>query len=789
MLSRTMSNASAGAGGAAPPDLDALRAHVTAQGGAVRQLKKDGAEASVLAAAVASLTALRAQLEALQAAEAAAGAPGAAGGGGLRVDKAALENLLSRRMFVVPSFEIHGGVSGLFDYGPPGCALKENLLALWRQHFVLEDALLQIECTTLTPYAVLKTSGHVDKFEDLMVKDTKTGECLRADKLLEDWVENTLKAGVGPPPLKEPLTQARRDELRKIGAQADAYEPQELSALFKQLGIKSPATGADLTEPFPFNLMFGTQIGPTGQLQGFLRPETAQGMFVNFRRLYDYNQARMPMGIAQIGTAYRNEIAPRGGLIRVREFTMAEIEFFVHPERKEHAKFASVAGERLQLFAAANQVGDGKCVSPTLGEAVATGVINNQTLAYFMARTASFLHKLGIKPDGLRFRQHLRTEMAHYACDCWDAEILMAQGWVESVGIADRSAFDLAVHAKATKVDLVARELFAEPREESFVAVKPNKQAIGKAFKAEQKAVMEALEALALDEPRALAFQAQLAGEAGAAELPLAPAAPGGAPRAVSLTRDMVALALETRRVSERKYVPNVIEPSFGIGRILTGVFEHCFYVREGDVKDGDLARSVLALPARVAPFKCVVLPLDGRIAPELVQSVYSGLLQAGLSAQVDDSSGSIGKRYSRADELGTPFAITVDFESASDRESRSTRAEACAARPRPCARASSRSERKSASAEKCVRALLPPRLPPAPSRAARRRVHRARARQHGAGAAAAGRRDGHDPRAVRGLRQVGGRGGAPRAERRRRRGRLRRAALGAVGVRRGRAN
>ena len=114
--------------------------------------------------------------------------------------------------------------------------------------------------------------------------------------------------------------------------------PEELDALFVQLGVKSPSTGLDLEKAFPFNLMFKTQIGPTGQIEGFLRPETAQGMFVNFRRLLDYNNGRMPVGVAQIGTAYRNEIAPRGGLLRVREFTMAEIEFFVNPEQKDHTK-------------------------------------------------------------------------------------------------------------------------------------------------------------------------------------------------------------------------------------------------------------------------------------------------------------------------------------------------------------------------------------------------------------------------------------------------------------------
>ena len=169
-------------------DVDALRAAATKAAGDVRALKASGAPASEIQAAVASLQATRSALEAALAA-----AGDVDDGNKWKVDKKALEDTLARRMFYVPSFEIHGGVAGLFDYGPPGAALKENVLALWRQHFVLEDNMLQIECTTLTPYPVLKASGHVDKFEDLMVKDTKTGECYRADKLLEDAIENMLK--------------------------------------------------------------------------------------------------------------------------------------------------------------------------------------------------------------------------------------------------------------------------------------------------------------------------------------------------------------------------------------------------------------------------------------------------------------------------------------------------------------------------------------------------------------------------------------------------------------------
>ena len=159
-------------------------------------------------AAVDLLASMRKQLEEASLSSSAVSAPAK-----WPVNKRALDDCVARRMFVVPSFEIHGGVGGLYDYGPPGCALKENLLALWRQHFVLEDGILQIECTTLTPHSVLKTSGHVDKFEDLMVKDTKTGECYRADKLLEDVVDNLLTKDKGE------LGSARREELRLLGVQ------------------------------------------------------------------------------------------------------------------------------------------------------------------------------------------------------------------------------------------------------------------------------------------------------------------------------------------------------------------------------------------------------------------------------------------------------------------------------------------------------------------------------------------------------------------------------------------
>ena len=150
------------------------------------------------------------------------------------------------------------------------------------------------------------------------------------------------------------------------------------------------------------------------------------------------------------------EIAPRSGLLRVREFCMGEIEHFVNPEDKSHPNFSSVASKELVLFGRDDQLGSGKTKTIAVGEAVSSGLVNNETLAYFMARTQLFMEKIGMDPSRLRFRQHLTTEMAHYACDCWDLEIQSSYGWVECVGHADRACYDLAVHSKATKTPMVA---------------------------------------------------------------------------------------------------------------------------------------------------------------------------------------------------------------------------------------------------------------------------------------------------------------------------------------------
>ncbi|RHY12862.1 hypothetical protein DYB25_010165, partial [Aphanomyces astaci] len=433
----------------------------------VRELKKNGGAAADITAAVVALNALKAQLNAL------------AEPVGVVLNKKALDDLLLRKMFVVPSFEIYGGVGGFYDFGPPGAAVKTNLLNLWRRHFLLEDDVLEIECTNIMPEVVLKTSGHVERFTDLMVKCVKSGECYRADKLVEDFIENLLAKGASS------LTSDEQEKHRLVATKAESLTPDEMHAVIQEYGILSPGHGAALSAPMPFNLMFQCHIGPEGHNVGYLRPETAQGIFLNFRRLLEYNAGKIPFGCAQIGNAFRNEIAPRGGLVRVREFQQAEIEWFVHPDDKSHAKFGQVAAQRLTLFPKSNQLTTGKTVVLSVRDAVDQKLIANESLAYYLARTASFVSLLGIDMSRVRFRQHLDTEMAHYACDCWDLEIQLSSGWVECAGHADRSCYDLQVHAAKSKVEMVGTLKYDTPRAVDVVDIKVNKGKIGKAFKAD----------------------------------------------------------------------------------------------------------------------------------------------------------------------------------------------------------------------------------------------------------------------------------------------------------------
>ncbi|KAI5092109.1 glycine--tRNA ligase, partial [Silurus meridionalis] len=609
-----------------------LRQAVKEQGDLVRQMKVDGAPDVDVTKAVAELKARKKILEAkelsLQAKDDI-------------VDRVKMEDTLKRRFFYDQAFAIYGGVSGLYDFGPVGCALKNNILQAWRQHFIHEEQILEIDCTMLTPEPVLKTSGHVDKFADYMVKDVKNGECFRADHLLKAHLQKLMS--------DKKCTQEKKSEMEEVITQMDNYTQQELANLFVTYKVKSPSTGNDLTPPISFNLMFQTSIGPGGNMPGYLRPETAQGIFLNFKRLLEFNQGKLPFAAAQIGNSFRNEISPRSGLIRVREFTMAEIEHFVDPNEKVHSKFSNVADLEILLYSSKAQTSGQSAQIMKLGDAVEQGVINNSVLGYFIGRIYLYLTRVGLAKDKVRFRQHMDNEMAHYACDCWDAEAKTSYGWIEIVGCADRSCYDLTCHARATKVPLVAEKPLKEPIFVNVVQFEPNKGVIGKEYKKDAKLVMEYL---AICDECYITDQEKLLSENGEFTIETEG-------KTFKLTKDMVSIKRFQKTLYVEDITPNVIEPSFGIGRIMYCIFEHTFHIREGDEQ-----RTYFCFPAVVAPYKCSVLPLsqNQEFIP-FVRELSEAMTKFGVSHKVDDSSGSIGRRYARTDEIGVAFGITIDFD------------------------------------------------------------------------------------------------------------------------------
>ena len=227
-----------------------------------------------------------------------------------------LTGMLKRRGIILPAFEIHGGAAGLYDFGPVGGRLRNRVNQTWIDHWQSLGNIVEISCPTITPYSVLEASGHVGEFSDFLTECGQCGEASRADHLVEH-----------------------------IHANADALSKDELSNLIKENNPVCPACGASNWGPIEAqNLMFNTKIGAgTSGRQGFLRPETAQGMFTSFTSIYRHFRERLPFGAIQTGKGYRNEISPRQGMIRLREFNMAELEYFIDPEVKPVHDFSSWA--------------------------------------------------------------------------------------------------------------------------------------------------------------------------------------------------------------------------------------------------------------------------------------------------------------------------------------------------------------------------------------------------------------------------------------------------------------
>ncbi|CAD5211150.1 unnamed protein product [Bursaphelenchus okinawaensis] len=471
------------------------------------------------------------------------------------VDQLSLYDLLTNRFFFDRSFTSQ---PGLIDLGPAAVAIKNNIVNEWRRHFIKSDRMLEVECPSLTPAEVLKASGHVDRFTDFIVKDVKTNDTYRADHLIKEHLEALLK--------DKKLSREGKEKLEKNLSQVETLNADELHSVIEEFGLKSK-NGNELSRPTPLNLMFAAQLGGQGENTAYLRPETSQGIFLNFRKLLAYNGQRLPLTVAQVGTVFRNEVSPKHNLFRLREFTLCEIEHFYTTSDDIRLKLDKLLDMEFTLWSAEDQEAEKSSRNYTVKGALENNVISNVIIAYYMIRSAIFLTKIGIDPQRLRFRQHRRQEMAHYANDCWDAEALTTVGWVELAGFSDRSSYDLKSLSQGLNIYL-------------------------------------------------------------------------------SIS-------------SEDLEYPKVVEPSFGIGRILQTVLEHSFRQRN---PDSEPKNPYFAFPLTVAPILASIYPIvrDDKFNT-YITDIEDQLKDADISFNVVDTRYSIGKRYIKADELGIPFGITVD--------------------------------------------------------------------------------------------------------------------------------
>lgn len=532
-----------------------------------------------------------------------------------RMDR--LTSMLRRRGIILPAFEIYGGVSGLIDYGPVGASIRRRVVQSWVDHWLSHGDIVEIDSPTVTPETVLIASGHVGEFNDLMTECKSCNSIFRADHLVEEQYPN-----------------------------ADSLSAEEIDKLLGN-GANCPNCSENTWTPAkPMNLMFSTKIGAmSAGRTAYMRPETAQGMFMLFPALYRHFRQKLPFGAIQTGKGYRNEISPRQGMIRLREFNMAELEYFIDPEKPPAADL----NRRTEIVLLVPDP-DGPHSGETrmgFGAALDSGIVRHPTVAWFLARTWDFLVNVGIDPERIRFRQHASTEMAHYAEDCWDCEIYGEHGWIECVGIANRTCHDLLSHEKkSNSKGLRAWRQFSVPRSQKIDRLTAIGSVIGPYFRGEAGLVTSALEELS-DIPEFFPFKLTLSNG-----------------NVVSIDENMVERRKEVVNVSGEWFTPHVIEPAFGIDRIIWHILDHSYQESKKEGED----YTFLRLPEGISSVDCVVLPLFdkdgmGELAKEITKAINS---LPHRSAEMD-SSKSIGRRYARADEIGVPWALTIDHTSLED--------------------------------------------------------------------------------------------------------------------------
>src|SRR3989338_3028324 len=430
-----------------------------------------------------------------------------------------------RKGFVFPSSEIYGGIAGLWDFGPLGTELFNNIKQGWWRFFVQSrQDMVGIDASIISHPKVWKASGHVANFSDVSVRCKKCKKFNKVDKT----------------------------ELEKARC---SFCSGELDR----------ATAKDL------NLMFKTNIGPVDEdsLPAYLRPETAQGMFLDFKSITATARVKLPFGIAQIGKCFRNEIAPRDFLFRSREFNIAEFEFFINPEEKKCALLDNthLDVEINLLDAEAQKAGNRELKKTTIGRMLKEGRLD-EWHAYWLAEQVLWFKEIGLNMKKLKVREHTKDELSHYSSATFDIDYEIPFGSKEIAGNANRGQYDLAQHAKESSQKL---DYFDEE--------------------------------------------------------------------------------------SKERIVPRVIEPTFGMERAFLAVLSDAY------AYDEKRQNIVLRLNPRLAPIKAAVFPIvKGEEFERIAKDVYENLKKE-FNINYDES-GSVGRRYSRADEAGTPFCITIDGDS-----------------------------------------------------------------------------------------------------------------------------
>jgi len=372
----------------------------------------------------------------------------------------AVNELARRRGFYWQSFEVYGGVGGFVTYGPLGARLKQNIEGKLREIFVNKIGILEMESSIIAPGKVFEASGHVDHFKEPMVECSNCHKRFRADHLLEEYA-------------KVSCTEAEKMSLA------------EIKNAIEQNNILCPECGGTFNAPQQFLTMFETTIGPYSGAMGYGRPEAAQGIFVEFNRLYAAAREKLPFGVIQIGHALRNEISPRQGLIRLREFTIADLEFFFDPEDPKCCLLKDVENETLRLLLAEKRLkGSEETVEITVKEALSKKIILAEWQAFFMAIAKKLLVEIGVPAEKQRFIEKCPWEKAHYSSQSFDQEVYVDRwGWIEVSGHAYRTDYDLGCHMKASGADLRVFKEYENPVETEQLTVKLMMAKLGPAFK------------------------------------------------------------------------------------------------------------------------------------------------------------------------------------------------------------------------------------------------------------------------------------------------------------------